>query len=569
MTTLTDRIGRTYDVQPYASAAFPHSAPEHLRAVAHLFGLESAPPERARVLELGCAAGGNLIPFAVRHPDAQVVGVDLSAVQVEAGRRVIDAMGLRNARLIKASIGDLDASLGQFDYIICHGVYSWVPEEVRAAILRVAHELLAPDGVAYVSYNTYPGWKAKEIVRDAMLLRGGDRATVDEQLAYARGMIDFLHDMAPADSVLARVMQDNIQTVRHGKDFYLAHEFLELCNAPCYFRDFLGAARAQGMDYLGDATVGSMFAANYGAHAAELLMRECNGDQTALEQLLDFLSNRTFRQTLLVHGERTEGIRYRLDPARIAALHLAGRYFAQSDDGTSWTSVSGQGITTANPIDRQVIERINAAWPSTVSVQSLVDASAGDADAAARMLAFIGELIAGNAVQFRCEPLLAANEVEARPLVREQLRQLAALHGTTPMELFNEWHRSVVELGAVESFLMSRLDGGRDVAQLTGEVVDAIGDGTLVLSRDGQQIDDAQEVARSAAALTHQALQWFAANALLVPNAASTTTSTKPAKAGKPPQVAKATKTARAEKGGKDEKSGKAAKANRGSGRKV
>ena len=328
MTQLTQRIAQSYDELPYSSACYHTSSPENLRTVAHLFGLEAPPLARARVLELGCAAGGNLISFAARHPEAVVVGVELSSVQVEAGQRTIGAMGLDNARIEQGSIVDIDASLGQFDYILCHGVYSWVPEEVRTAILRVARERLSPQGIAFVSYNTYPGWKAKEVVRDAMLLRGGNRAGVMEQLAYAGGMIEFLHEMAPKDSVLAKIMNDNIGTIRHGDATYLAHEFLELCNAPCYFRDFIDAARQQGLEYLGDAEVASMFASNFGADAAKMLIDECGGDQVVLEQLMDFLANRPFRQTLLVHAERGTQVRYQLDAARIANLHVGGEYVA-------------------------------------------------------------------------------------------------------------------------------------------------------------------------------------------------------------------------------------------------
>lgn len=89
-------ITETYDKQVYTSNAFPFSSPGHLRAAAHLYGLETVPLEKARVLELGCAGGGNLLPFAVAYPNAHVVGVDLSSVQVEQGKQVVEALGVKN-----------------------------------------------------------------------------------------------------------------------------------------------------------------------------------------------------------------------------------------------------------------------------------------------------------------------------------------------------------------------------------------------------------------------------------------------------------------------------------------
>ena len=82
---------------------------------------------RCRVLELGCASGGNLIPMAMDFPDSEFLGIDLSARQIEAGKVHLANLKPRNIELRAASIMDVDAGYGQFDYIICHGVFSWVP----------------------------------------------------------------------------------------------------------------------------------------------------------------------------------------------------------------------------------------------------------------------------------------------------------------------------------------------------------------------------------------------------------------------------------------------------------
>ncbi|BDU15833.1 class I SAM-dependent methyltransferase [Lysobacter auxotrophicus] len=547
MTTLIDRIGKTYDEVPYTSAAFHVSAPEHLRAVAHLFGLEAPALEGARVLELGCAAGGNLVPFAVRHPGADVVGIDLSPRQIEAGRRAVEAMGLQNVRLIQGSLTDLGADLGQFDYILCHGVYSWVPEDVRAAVLRVCNERLTADGIAYVSYNTYPGWKAKEIVRDAMLLRGGDRADAGEQLAYARGMVEFLHEQAAPGSVLSTVMNEHIGLIRDGEDFYLSHEYLELCNAPCYFRDFIAAARGQGLEYLGDATVASMFPRNYGPIAAPALVAECGGDQVMLEQLMDFLQNRAFRQSLLVRADRGPQIRYQLEPDRIASLHVAGRYAhtdTQDDGSERWASMGGAHITTRSPITRAVLERLTAAWPATVPVAELLDGIA--MDDAAIVLDLVSNLIVGNALRFRSEAVASGAQVE-RPFARGELRALVGL-GAHPMALFNEWHESAA-LTPLERFLLASMDGRKDVQALVADVLQAVEQGALTVMRDGAPLLDADELAASLRMQVDAALRSLQINAMLVgapeasPDASASTdegAENKPARAKPKPKGSKA-----------------------------
>jgi hypothetical protein len=200
----------------------------------------------ARVLEIGCSAGGNLIPFAAWHPEARAVGIDLSQVQIDQGRRRVAALGLRNVELFQADIAQIDpAALGTFDLVVCHGVYSRVPEHVQQAILSAFRAALAPDGIGYHSYNVYPCWKAREIVRDAMLLRGGAMTSPQEKVSYARGMIDFLEEVAPADSVLAKALSD-YRAQGNLTDHYLLHEELAPFNSPCYLIEMVGRAQANG-----------------------------------------------------------------------------------------------------------------------------------------------------------------------------------------------------------------------------------------------------------------------------------------------------------------------------------
>jgi len=566
MTPLIDRISKTYDEVPYTSAAFPVSAPEHLRAVAHLFGLDTPLPERARVLELGCAAGGNLIPFAVRHPDAEVVGVDLSPVQIDIGRGLVEAMGLANVRLIQGSIAELGDELGRFDYIVCHGVYSWVPEEVRVAILDVCDRLLTDNGVAYVSYNTYPGWKAKEIVRDAMLLRAGDRATAQERLAYARGMIEFLHEQAAEGSVLGTVMKEHIDMIREGEDFYLSHEYLELCNAPCYFRDFVAAARDSGLEYLGDATVASMFASNYGAAAAPALLAECGGDQVMLEQLMDFLQNRTFRQSLLVRAGRRGEIQYQVDPERIARLHLAGRYVPETgaDGAPQWRYAGGATVSVGTDATRVVLERLNAAWPATVSaVELMADASVEDAS---RVSDLITNLVIGNAVRFRVEPVVAGT-MSASPFAHAAVRALAAA-GENPMSLFNQWHQPI-QLTPLQRYLLPLLDGATQPEALVEVVLREVEQGRLHVMREGQPLTNGDAVAASVREQVNASLNLLMLNAMLAtPPAQPAKKAAATAKQGdKCVEKAAATKPAKAANAkaeAKPEASPKPAKAPRG-----
>src|SRR5262245_58637378 len=158
----------SYDEIPYSNTAFSYTHPDCLATVAALYGLTPPPVDRCRVLELGCGRGGNLIPMALALPDSRFLGIDLSARQIASGQEMVTALGLANIELRPFSILDVDESFGLFDYIICHGVYSWVPAEVQDKILAICARNLAPNGVAYVSYNTYPGWHQRGTVREML-----------------------------------------------------------------------------------------------------------------------------------------------------------------------------------------------------------------------------------------------------------------------------------------------------------------------------------------------------------------------------------------------------------------
>ncbi|MDH6595255.1 methyltransferase-like protein [Variovorax sp. TBS-050B] len=462
-----------YDAVPYESHPFPQSAIEHLEAIAFLFGLDAPPPARARVLELGCAAGGNLIPFAARHPEAQALGLDLSRVQVAEGVAAIDRAGLANVALRSFNLADVDASFGQFDYIVCHGVYSWVPGPVQDAILRVCAENLAPKGVAYVSYNVYPGWKAREIVRDAMILRGGPRDTPEEKLAYARGMLEFLEQSARPDSVLKKTLDETMPIVRSASGYYLLHEFLEPCNSPCYFKEFAQRAAGHGLAYLADAEPSTMFVQNYGEKVREPLLRECGGSQILMEQYLDFLVNRTFRQTLLVKQERAANIRYRLDAARIRAFEFAGVF--ATPDGRGPTLDAGEQPCTALrnvsmvlrlPVQKALAQVLDAHYPASLPFEALLAAviertGALRASAEPAVLAMLEELVILGAVRIRRTPVPAAAEVSALPRALPSVRTapaVAASAGQQPATVCNQWHEAVA-LSPLERSLLPLLDG--------------------------------------------------------------------------------------------------------------
>ena len=297
---MLDDGSSSYDELPYSDNCFFYTHPDHMAAVAALHGLSPSPVERCRVLELGCAMGGNLIPMAIKLPDAQFVGVDLSARQIDLGRSVVDKLGLRNVELRAMSIADVDDRLGRFDYIVCHGVFSWVPAHIRDKILAIFAENLAPEGIAYVSYNTFPGWHARGLARDLMAFHVrntvGPRDSVPEARAFLSDLVETLLDQSTAYAAILRAEGDFLDGV---DDTYLYHEHLEETNNPVYFHQFMAFAKAKGLAFLAEAKTPGLI--NHLPQEARERIERWGKDEVAREQYVDFVTNRTFRRTYLCH----------------------------------------------------------------------------------------------------------------------------------------------------------------------------------------------------------------------------------------------------------------------------
>src|SRR5262245_17461170 len=230
----------SYDKVPYDARPRYATNPDCLATLASLLGVNPTPVDRCRVLELGCATGGNLFPLAEAHPGSQFVGIDLSPVQIEVGRKVAAALGLNNLRLEARSILDVEPSFGEFDYIVAHGVYSWVPPTVRDKILAVCKANLAPEGVAYVSYNTLPGWYLRAGARDLMNYHTRDIDGAEAKVHHARMILDFLQENTPdRDGAWGKALKDEADLIRPEGDYYVYHEHLESDNHPVYFTQFI------------------------------------------------------------------------------------------------------------------------------------------------------------------------------------------------------------------------------------------------------------------------------------------------------------------------------------------
>lgn len=316
MTTNTNDVQQTiYSELGYKSMPFPYTTPATLEAYAALVGISAPNPKTARVLELGATYGGNIISQALFNPDATFVGIELSQEQVEKGNEVIANAGLTNVSLVQSDIASIGSEIGTFDYIIAHGVYSWVDDGVKDALLRLIDEHLAEDGIAYISYNTYPGWHTMDEVRQLMMFSNRDKTQFNHKEKV-------LHGKTIGSIVGSQILKyDNLKernskflgalrSVMQKDEYYVGHDHLEPNNDPVYFYQFNDHLGAHNLAYLCDADLTLSMVRSFDADIADTLDKLALNDHVAQEQYLDFMLDTTFRKSIICKAKHAESVTY-------------------------------------------------------------------------------------------------------------------------------------------------------------------------------------------------------------------------------------------------------------------
>ena len=324
--TTEDMQQTIYKELGYKSYPFPFTTPAYLEAYGALVGLNSPPAKTARVLELGATYGGNIISQAVYNPEATFVGIELSQDQVEKGNQIISDAKLDNVSLIQGNILNFEESMGTFDYIIAHGFYSWISDEMKNKLLNIISSHLADNGIAYVSYNTYPGWHTMEEVRQLMLFANRDQDNLTHKEKVLRGK-------TVGSLVGAQILNyDNLKernskflgalrSVMQKDDYYVGHDHLEPDNDPCYFYQFNDHLKAHNLAYVCDADLTLSMVRTYDESIAAKLEQLAPNSQADQEQYLDFILDTTFRKSIICKTSVAKDINFAVaNPAEVNTI---------------------------------------------------------------------------------------------------------------------------------------------------------------------------------------------------------------------------------------------------------
>lgn len=518
-----------YDAVPYASLPFQQTHPDRLATIGWLFGMTPTDPHNCRVLELGAAGGGNIAPMAVRYPNSEFVGIDYSARQVADGQRVIAAAGQSNVKLMHGNIAELGSELGKFDYIVTHGVYSWVPPAVQERIMQLSKELLTENGIAYISYNVSPGWRLRGTIRDLMVYRAKFFTNPEQQLSEAKALLDFLGETVPSENnAYGMLLKTEIEYLKSLSNWYLMHEYLEEHNEAIYFHDFMSRAAKVGLQYLGESDFQSMLTMNFPPPVAEKLKR-LSADIIQTEQYMDFVRNRLFRQTLLVNSDRK--LERTLTGARVWDLHVAGNVTMpegvldpSTTDSVSFTN-KGSTLTTTEPVVKAALMALKEVFPCSLSFKELL--------AAARSKLRAGTVLVDEAVQNRERDQLATTMLRAysaqlvelsytgrktRTDIPEKPRtsKLARIQAGISAQVATLLHE-LATLPDLERLLVQNLDGEKDLSALVEIVAGHVQAGRLNLQHEGAPVTDPARIRQLLVPAVQELLRRLQSKNLLLP----------------------------------------------------
>ena len=500
-----------------------HSHPARLAAVARIFGLDAAALGSARVLEIGCASGGDIIPLAAQHPRGIFIGLESSAAQARRGNERIERLALMNIRILTGDVAAFDWQSRRFDYILCHDAYRYGPAPIRAAILRVIASCLAANGVAYVGCNVLPGWRRSQALRDVLMSRLSADCDAAAQVARSRAFLAALSRWKGPDTLHHRSLRETAADAMEMPDEYFAHEFLRDDQEPETFTRFIEQSAKAGLAYLGDCEIWTMLAENFGPRARVLLQPPADDSPAPMEQSIDNLTGRARRQSLFVHAARSAKIARAVDRSRLEGLHFLGD-LGRSDEAASpdaWTFVGagGRRVSTSSAAARRAFEALIARAPASLSLADLLAAGApargalGEDDRAAVVDAVQRAVVAG-AIEARAAPVLAASAVSTHPVAPPWCRSDAAAGEGSLASLRHE----AITLDVVARTLLPLLDGTRDHAALADALIARAAAGELRFSQDGAAANDPRVARICAPNHVARALDHLRGRALLSPS---------------------------------------------------
>ena len=356
---------------PYCAFPISWTAPEKLALASLLHGGPRLPLDHYRVLELGCANGANLLPMAWYRRHGEFTGLDGSALQIALATDSRDKLGLTNLRFVHgdflSAINHLD---GPFDIIMAHGVFSWVADDARDAMLTMCSSLLAPNGLLYLNYNAKPGWTVRGMVRDFLMQQTVHASSLKERAEMCQAVAaKVIAPLQAEEHSYSRLMGNEFQIVIKQNPAYIAHEYLSPENNAYWRNEFFSLLQDFDFAYVADADfncISNRITMDY----ANLLQEAGLADSTAGDSA-DLICYRQMQSPILTHAPL---VKKTCDDKEFAKLIMASSLEpveVKKGNHLSFKHASGQEIESSNESIRRALIKLQPLWPRGLSIRSL------------------------------------------------------------------------------------------------------------------------------------------------------------------------------------------------------
>ncbi len=480
-----------YDLVPYIGRSYGNTHPEHLYCLGRLRGIDTVPMKNMRVLEIGCSTGGNILPIAMRYPEASIYGIDPAEKEINIAEENVKKLGVKNCTFKAIPAEEIKKDFGKFDYIICHGVYSWIPDVARVAIMKACQTLLSENGLAVISYNCKPGWNFLNTVFELSLFHTRNIRDPHLSIQQTRQAIHFIADNAIGNKSYTDYFRSHADQLGDRADHYLFHEHLSPDNRALYFTEFMDSAKEHNLTYVCETNDSYSDDLSYFKPDARKFLTTVP-DRIVRDQYIDYLISRQFRSTVICLNDCKPSMD--IKQAVYKELYYRPTYQLTEQDKDGKKVLNARGKTFGFNVENKNMEAILRSlrksketglnfeeWVSEAQAQDV----GSDFDKASWEKFLANQLqVLINKGFVRAWPMQpeAINTIEDKPKVFNYVRNFNSDEDANSAS--NYFGDSLGTLSKQVRLILPYLDGKHDRAKLAEIVQAAILDGELLLPND-------------------------------------------------------------------------------------
>lgn len=499
----------------------PERTPDRLRTIAALKGVSTASIQQCSVLDIGCGTGMDLIAHALSAPQSSFVGIDTSEEHLAVGKDLIAAMGLRNVQLHKQDILTFEIESQSYDYIVCHGVYSWVPKQVQKKILSLCSQGLQQHGVAYISFNTQPGWATRGALRKYLALFDDQTLPAFERVEAARErMKAMLARLEDSQTAYTQQLFAEVRACGQQSAAFVYHELLSPVCDSFFLDEFCQVAAEHNLQYLGDGRPSRMRIQNdelEDQHFRKALQLSLQ-DAVVQEQVWDILLPNSIRGCLLVHSDLSLDSTPNLSvfensffTSTLVPLATSPRIIDRSIE--IFTDPREYTFEIAEPTFKAILFCLSEQWPQVISFADLHKAVLAHVPECSKdtITTFLSEYFFANLLDVFQSPPSITRDISELPQVFPLARQQAAMG----YDWVSNTRFEFISISELDSKILPLLDGAHTQQTILQKLGDGIaaGDFEVAIKEEAKESEPLDSLLKEQ---LQYSLAFYAESALLI-----------------------------------------------------